>query len=56
MQEEHSTCLVEAENEYYQALCLCGWLTNATFKEEADLLRAIHAHDVAVFGGVPGEK
>ncbi len=51
MSQEHSTCLVEAEHEFYQGLCLCGWYTMVTFKEEADLLRAIHAHEVAVFGG-----
>ena len=49
MSNGHSTCLVEAGQEIFQALCLCGWLTKATFKEEADLLRAIHAHDVKVF-------
>jgi hypothetical protein len=50
MSKEHSTCIAESGKDLYQALCLCGWFTKATFKEEADLLRAIHAHDVVVFG------
>jgi hypothetical protein len=47
---EHSTVLLEAEKSFFQALCLCGWFSQTSFKEEADLLRAIHAHEVAVFG------
>jgi hypothetical protein len=47
---EHSTVLLEAEEGYFQALCLCGWFSQTSFKEEVDLLRALHAHEVAVFG------
>jgi hypothetical protein len=50
MAKEHSTVLLEAEEGYFQALCLCGWFSQTSFKEEVDLLRAIHAHEVAVFG------
>ena len=47
----HSTVLLAAEEGYFQSLCLCGWFSQTSFREEADLLRAIHARDVAVFGG-----
>jgi hypothetical protein len=50
MSEKHRTALLEAEGDFFQALCLCGWMTKTSFKEEVDLLRAIHAHDVVVFG------
>jgi len=45
----HSTILLEAEVGYFQALCLCGWISRSSFKEEVDLLRAIHAHEMVVF-------
>jgi hypothetical protein len=48
---EHSTALLEAEGSYFQALCICGWFSQTSFKEEVDLLRAMHAHEAAVFGG-----
>jgi hypothetical protein len=47
---DHYTALLEAEGTYFQALCICGWFSQTSFKEEVDLLRAIHAHEVAVFG------
>jgi len=50
MEKVHRTVLVEAENGKFQAICLCGWLSQVTFLEEADLLRALHAHEAAVFG------
>jgi hypothetical protein len=51
MPGDHSTILLEAEVGYFQALCLCGWVSRSSFKEEVDLLRAIHAHEMAVFLG-----
>jgi hypothetical protein len=51
MPKEHRTVLLEAEEGFFQALCLCGWFSGTSFKEETDLLRAIHAHDAYVFGG-----
>jgi hypothetical protein len=50
MEKTHLTVLLEAEGDSYQALCICGWLSQTTYKEEADLLRALHAHEVATFG------
>ena len=50
MDKTHVTALLEAEGTSFQAMCLCGWLSLVTFQEEADLLRALHAHEVAVFG------
>ena len=47
---DHSTALLEAEGSYFQALCICGWFSQTSFKEEVDLLRAIHAHEEAVIG------
>ena len=42
---EHITALLEAEGTLFQAMCLCGWISSVSFKEETDLLRAIHAHE-----------
>ena len=50
MEKTHITVLVEAEGGHFQALCWCGWFSAVTFEEEADLLRALHAHEKAVFG------
>lgn len=50
MSESHDTALLEAEGDAFQALCLCGWVSRVSFKEEVDLIRAIHAHDAVVFG------
>lgn len=41
----HSTILIAAEEAFFQGLCLCGWVSSVTFFEEADLLRALHAHE-----------
>jgi len=49
MEKVHRTVLAEAESGKFQAICLCGWLSQVTFLEEADLLRALHAHEAAVF-------
>ena len=45
MPKMHSTALVQAEGDFFQALCLCGWVSSVSFMEETDLIRAIHAHE-----------
>jgi hypothetical protein len=49
MTTRHATVLLDAEGDFYQALCICGWMSRTSFLEEVDLIRAIHAHDVVVF-------
>ena len=44
MPKIHTTALVQAEGAFFQALCLCGWVSSVSFMEETDLMRAIHAH------------
>ena len=50
MSKRHVNALFEAEGAYFQALCSCGWLSSVSFKEEVDLLRALHIHQMVVFG------
>jgi hypothetical protein len=50
MSSRHKSALLEAEGVYFQALCNCGWLSNVSYKEEVDLLRALHIHQMVVFG------
>ena len=50
MKESHMTGVFDVEGIYFQAICSCGWLSTTSFLEEVDLLRAIHAHEMAVFG------
>ena len=45
MPKMHATALVEAEGAFFQALCLCGWVSSVSFMEEIDLIRALHAHE-----------
>jgi hypothetical protein len=45
MPKIHTTALVQAEGAFFQALCLCGWVSSVSFMEETDLIRALHAHD-----------
>ena len=45
MPVSHVTALLEAEGAFYQAMCLCGWVSAVSFREETDLLRALHAHE-----------
>ena len=45
MPKMHATALVEAERDFFQALCLCGWVSSVSFMEETDLMRALHAHE-----------
>jgi hypothetical protein len=47
----HATLLFEVTTSRFQALCSCGWASTTSYREEVDLLRAMHAHDMAVFGG-----
>ena len=55
MSNTHRSALIEAEGVYFQALCSCGWYSSVSFKEEVDLLRALHIHQMVVFGiGVGG--
>jgi len=51
MSISHSTGVFDVEGSYFQAICSCGWLSTISFLEEVDLLRALHAHQIAVFGG-----
>ena len=50
MSENHRTGVFDVEGSYFQAICSCGWLSTISFLEEVDLLRALHAHQIAVFG------
>ena len=52
MSESHKTGVFDVEASYFQAICSCGWLSTTSFIEEVDLLRALHAHQIAVFGEV----
>ena len=45
MPKTHTTALVQAEGAFFQALCLCGWVSSVSFMEETDLIRALHAHE-----------
>jgi hypothetical protein len=50
MPNGHTTGVFDAQGSSYQAICSCGWLSTLSYLEEVDLLRAIHAHEVSVFG------
>jgi len=57
----HKSGVFDVEGSYFQAICSCGWVSTISFLEEVDLLRALHAHQIAVFGefskdGDAGEK
>jgi hypothetical protein len=49
VETEHLTLVLEFSRGQYQASCACGWTSTITFYEEADLLRAMHAHAVVTF-------
>ena len=51
----HKTGVFDVEGSYFQAICSCGWVSSISFMEEVDLLRALHAHQIAVFGDVSVE-
>ena len=50
MPETHKTGVFAVGGGNFQAICSCGWLSTISFLEEVDLLRALHAHQIAVFG------
>jgi hypothetical protein len=55
MSISHKTGVFDVEGSYFQAICSCGWVSSISFMEEVDLLRALHAHQIAVFGNVSVE-
>ena len=54
MSNEHANAVFDVEGTYFQAICACGWVSTVSFLEEADLLRALHAHGIAVYGELGG--
>ncbi len=50
MSNEHANAVFDVEDTYFQAICACGWVSTVSFLEEVDLLRALHAHWIAVYG------
>jgi len=48
---KHANVVCQVEGGYFQAYCVCGWSSTITSFEEADLLRAMHAHAVVTFEG-----
>ena len=50
MSNEHANAVFDVESTYFQAICACGWVSTVSFLEEVDLLRALHAHGIAVYG------
>jgi hypothetical protein len=50
MSISHTTGVFDVQGTHFQAICSCGWLSTISFLEEVDLLRALHAHEVTVFG------
>ena len=46
----HLNGVMDAEPGFFQALCVCGWSSSVGVYEEVDLLRAIHAHEMSVWG------
>jgi len=54
MSIEHGNALFDVEGTYFQAICACGWVSIVSFLEEVDLLRALHAHGIAVYGEPKG--
>ena len=56
MSDEHKSALLEAEGVYFQALCSCGWYSTVSFRAEVDLLRALHIHQMVVFGITVSDK
>ena len=50
MTQIHANALFDVSAGRFQAICSCGWVSTVSYAEEVDLLRAMHAHDMAVFG------
>jgi hypothetical protein len=47
----HANLICQVEGGFFQSYCACGWSSTISFYEEADLLRAMHAHAVVSFPG-----
>jgi hypothetical protein len=47
--DQHITLLLNYAKGLYQGVCTCGWSSTIGAFEEADLLRAMHAHAVVTF-------
>ena len=54
MFEKHVNAVFDVEGTHFQAICGCGWVSIVSFLEEVDLLRALHAHGIAVYGETCG--
>ena len=54
MSNEHANAVFDVERTYFQAICACGWVSIVSFLEEVDLLRALHAHLIVVYGETGG--
>jgi hypothetical protein len=54
MSNKHANAVFDVEGTYFQAICACGWVSTVSFLEEVDLLRALHAHGIAVYGEPKG--
>ena len=54
MSNEHANAVFDVEGTYFQAICACGWVSTVSFLEEVDLLRALHAHFIVVYGELSG--
>ena len=50
MPDDHAALIAEMQVDLYQSLCLCGWISSISFREEVELLRALHLHQIKVFG------
>jgi hypothetical protein len=50
MPNRQITGVFDVEGANFQAIYSCGWLSTISFLEEVDLLRAMHAHEISVFG------
>ena len=55
MFRKHINAVFDVEGDHFQAICACGWVSNVSFLEEVDLLRALHAHGIAVYGETGGD-
>ena len=47
---KHINAVFDVEGDHFQAICACGWVSTVSFLEEVDLLRALHAHFIVVYG------
>ena len=47
--DQHITLLLNYSKKLFQGVCTCGWTSTICSFEEADLMRAMHAHAVVTF-------